>query len=57
MQARIAGGGMKAYTEVVQTANGPVTRVRVGPYNSREAAEKARTQLQKLQLDGKVVPR
>jgi DedD protein len=57
MQARIAGGGLKAYTEVVQTANGPVTRVRVGPYSSREAAEKARTQLQKLQLDGKVVPR
>ena len=57
MQAKIAGGGLKAYTEVVQTSKGPVTRVRVGPYNSREAAEKARPQLQKLQLDGKVVPR
>jgi len=57
LQAKIAGGGMKAYTEVVQTAKGPVTRVRVGPYASREAAEKARPQLQKLQLDGKVVPR
>lgn len=57
LQAKIAGGGMKAYTEVVQTAKGPVTRVRVGPYASREAAEKARAQLQRLQLDGKVVPR
>ena len=57
LQAKIAGGGMKAYTEVVQTAKGPVTRVRIGPYSSREAAEKARTQLQKLQLDGKVVPK
>jgi DedD protein len=57
LQAKIAGSGMKAYTEVVQTAKGPVTRVRVGPYSSREAAEKARPQLQKLQLDGKVVPR
>jgi DedD protein len=57
LQAKIAGGGLKAYTEVVQTAKGPVTRVRVGPYASREAAEKARPQLQKLQLDGKVVPR
>jgi DedD protein len=57
LQAKIAGGGLKAYTEVVQTAKGPVTRVRVGPYASREAAEKARTQLQRLQLDGKVVPR
>jgi DedD protein len=57
LQAKIAAGGLKAYTEVVQTAKGPVTRVRVGPYASREAAEKARPQLQKLQLDGKVVPR
>lgn len=57
LQAKIAGGGLKAYTEVVQTSKGPVTRVRVGPYASREAAEKARPQLQKLQLDGKVVPR
>jgi DedD protein len=57
LQTKITGGGMKAYTEVVQTANGPVTRVRVGPYASRETAEKARSQLQKLQLDGKVVPR
>lgn len=57
LQAKIAGGGLKAYTEVVQTAKGPVTRVRVGPYASREAAEKARAALQPLQLDGKVVPR
>lgn len=57
LQARIAGGGLKAYTEIVQTAKGPVTRVRVGPYASREAAEKARTSLQRLKLDGKVVPK
>lgn len=57
LQAKIAGGGLKAYTEVVQTAKGPVTRVRVGPYATREAAEKGRQQLQRLQLDGKVVPR
>ncbi len=57
LQAKIAGGGLKAYTEVVQTASGPVTRVRVGPYASREAAEKARPSLQRLQLDGKVVPK
>lgn len=57
LQAKIAGGGLKVYTEVVQTATGPVTRVRVGPYASREAAEKARPSLQRLQLDGKVVPK
>ena len=57
LQEKITGGGMKAYTEVVQTAKGPVTRVRVGPYASREAAEKGRLQLQGMALDGKVVPR
>ena len=57
LQAKLAGAGLKVLTEQVQTARGPVTRVRVGPYPSREAAEKARPQLQKLQLDGKVVPR
>ena len=57
LQAKIASGGLKAYTEVVQTAKGPVTRVRVGPYASREAAEKARPSLQRLHLDGKVIPR
>lgn len=55
LQQKIVAGGMKAYTEVVQAASGPVTRVRIGPYASREAAEKARQQLQGMKLDGKVV--
>lgn len=57
LQTKISASGLKAYTEVVQTEKGPVTRVRVGPYPSREAAEQGRQQLQRLQLDGKVVPR
>ncbi len=57
LQQKIAGAGLKSYTEVVQTAKGPVTRVRVGPYPSRDAAEKARKQLQGMELDGKVIPR
>lgn len=57
LQAKITGSGLKAYTEIVQTAKGPVTRVRVGPYASREAAEKARPALKRLQLDGKVIPK
>ncbi len=57
LHRKVVDGGLKAYTEVVQTANGPVTRVRVGPYPSRQAAEKARISLKKLDLDGKVVPR
>lgn len=57
LQKQIAGSGLPAYTEVVQTAKGPVTRVRVGPFASREAAEQGVGQLKKLELDGKVVPR
>jgi DedD protein len=55
LQKQIAGAGVKAYTEVVSTKRGHVTRVRAGPYATREAAEKARTQLKKVGLEGKVV--
>jgi DedD protein len=55
LQKRMAGTGLKTYTEVVTTASGRVTRVRAGPYSSREAAEKARTQLKKAGFDGQVM--
>ena len=55
LEKQIAGAGVKTYTEVVSTPSGEVTRVRAGPFASREAAEKARTQLKKAGLDGKVV--
>lgn len=57
LEQQIAGAGLKTYTEVVSTQAGDVTRVRAGPYPTREAAEKARTQLKKVGLDGKVVRR
>ena len=57
LQKQMAGAGLKTYTEVVSTQSGEVTRVRAGPYATREAAEKARAQLQKAGLEGKVVPK
>lgn len=57
LQQRVARAGVKAYTEVVKTAKGDVTRVRAGPFDTREAAEKARARLKGAGLDGKVVPR
>ena len=57
MREQIVGAGIKAYTEVVPTAKGSVTRVRAGPFASREAAEKARDSLKKLGLAGNVVPK
>jgi len=55
LEKQMAGAGLKTYTEVVNTQAGEVTRVRAGPYASREAAEKARAQLKQAGLDGKIV--
>ena len=39
------------YTETVATAKGPVTRVRLGPFASKEAAEKGRERAKALGLN------
>ena len=57
MQEQIAAAGIKSYTEIVPTTKGSVTRVRAGPYASREEAEKARTKLKDLGLNGNLVPK
>lgn len=54
IQQQISAAGIKSYTEVVKTAKGDVTRVRAGPFATRDAAEKAREQLTGIGLDGKV---
>jgi DedD protein len=57
LQKQMSAAGVKTYTEAISTRTGEVTRVRAGPYATREAAESARTQLRKAGLDGKVVPK
>ena len=57
LQKQMTAVGVKAYTEAVSTKGGEITRVRAGPYATREAAETARSQLKKAGLDGKVVPK
>ena len=57
MRDQIAGSGLKAYTEVVPTAKGNVTRVRAGPFASKADAEKARDKLKVIGLPGNVVPK
>ena len=47
---RLAAAKVPYYTEPVATANGPVTRVRAGPFASREAAETAVQKLKGLGL-------
>jgi DedD protein len=48
--------GVRAYTETVQTAQGERTRVRVGPFASREAADQARARLKAIGVDAALVP-
>ncbi len=47
--------GVRVYTESVKTAQGERTRVRVGPFASREDAEQARTRLKSIGIESAVV--
>jgi len=55
MQEQMAAAGVKSYTEVVPIVKGRVTRVRAGPFASRDEAEKIRDQLKRMGLNGNVV--
>ena len=43
-----------AYTEKIDADQGARTRVRAGPFTSREAAEKAQARIKKLGVNGTV---
>jgi hypothetical protein len=45
LRAMLTANGIESYTEELRTRKGPVTRVRLGPYSSREAAETARDKI------------
>ena len=50
LQKKLRDNKFKAYTDTVKNAGGDRVRVRVGPYPSREAAEKARDRLKAMRL-------
>jgi len=50
LTGRLAAAKIPYYTEPVSTVSGRVTRVRAGPFGSREAAERARARLERLGL-------
>ncbi len=50
LQKKLQDNQFKAYTESIKSSGGDRTRVRVGPYPSREAAEKARERLKVRKL-------
>ncbi|MBP7352972.1 MAG: SPOR domain-containing protein [Comamonas sp.] len=56
VRQKLAGAGLKAYTQTVNAAAGKVTRVRVGPFNGRAEADKAASRIKGLGLPASVQP-
>ena len=54
---KLKGVHVPAYTENIDTPQGPRVRVRAGPFANREAAEKARARLRIIGVDGPVAPK
>ncbi|WP_310452541.1 SPOR domain-containing protein [Sulfuritalea sp.] len=55
--AKLKGIGVPAYTENFDSPQGSRTRVRAGPFPSQEAAEKARSRIKIIGVDGPVAPK
>lgn len=55
--AKLKGIHVPAYTENLDTPQGPRVRVRAGPFATREAAEKARARVKIIGVDGPVAPK
>ncbi|MCB5187229.1 SPOR domain-containing protein [Methylobacillus caricis] len=55
LQDKLSGQGLKSHTESIPTASGEKTRLRVGPFASREAAEQALAKVKAVGLSGMVI--
>jgi DedD protein len=53
---KLSAAKVPHYTERLEAKAGPLTRLRAGPFPTREAAETALNTLKRLALEGKVVP-
>lgn len=56
LQGKLREAGIKSYTQKIATASGERIRIRVGPFGSKEDADKVRAKLGKLGLNGTLVP-
>lgn len=56
-QANLLSNGFKAYTETLKVDSNEITRVRIGPFMTRSAAENELKKLKKIGLDGVVAPK
>lgn len=56
LRERLKAAGIVSHTQTVSTDSGDKIRVRIGPFASREEADKARAKLTSMGLSGSVVP-
>lgn len=56
LQGRLKSAGIKSQTQKIATQSGDRIRIRVGPFVSKEEAEKTRAKLVKMGLSGTLVP-
>jgi len=56
LQSKLKDAGVKSYTQKITTESGERTRIRIGPFTSKDEAEKVRAKIIKLGLPGTVVP-
>ncbi len=56
LQGKLRDAGISSHTQKVSTPTGERIRVRMGPFGSKEEAEKARAKLSRLGLGGSLVP-
>ena len=55
VRAKVEKEGLKTYTNLAQTKEGARTRVRVGPFATREEADKVARKIKQLQLQPQVL--
>ena len=55
VRAKVEKEGIKTYTNIAQTKEGARTRVRVGPFTSRDEADKVARKITQLQLQPQVL--
>lgn len=56
LQDKLRSAGIASFTQKISTDGGSRTRIRVGPFSSREEADRVRAKLSKIGLAGTLVP-
>lgn len=56
LQTQLKAANINSYSQKIITKSGEVTRIRVGPFANKAEAEKMRTRLVKLGLNGTLIP-